>query len=1046
MKTIFKTKQSGFTLVETLLSAALLSMSVLTLATFSNSAAELDRKFKTRSNLLQVRTEIVAALSNPDNWADTVEKAGTSVAVAGVSGGTGTTTAGNVAIKSDSSTYVKLNPDLVCVRDNTACTSGHYPLTLLREDGTVLIDSTNLKAGFTREGVACNTYGDATENNKCIFRYTVTWAPTCPKVGACIRPQITTQTTLSSTESDSVAAVAALETQMNMQMNMLIEQPISLPPVARSQSATTNSSVEYPADTVINVNPLTAVTSKHEIELVPFDDRGSANGGTVHYISPTQVSYKPKDGFYGVDFFSYKVRDIATQKTARGTITVKVMTPFTWTGLAGAAQKGSSLDKNFCGKVVNGVCDGKTFPASGWGLGYHYNLVFNNTCTNCEAVLDGVTGAARNGVDMYLGSIELAKTFSGKVSVAKTLAFGTMQGPWRKAENVLVEGGTFDVSGINTVYIYAGDRGWMYFPPESEDYALKIKGAGRFISPKNLYVNGAFYAENANNFVHNDGSVYLLGIWARNQTIYAPNTEFFNLNFGWYQSWAGGGLAPAWSYGYAVSSNLNVKNNAGIWPGGQSDSKVTNGKDPFTWQYSATMPVVSVKGNLIFGGRGGSHCDFNGANSCQGPIFEMNGATDQLIQGLPVNGLTTYAGLTAPIGGYGGGPKITGPGPINLANLNDWATAPSIRINKTTGKITMDGAVAIRKTFEVASVATYDFSHSALIFNNTSCGDSTFSPGPATDYNDVYEMMAGCSARLNLGSNTINVFGNYAHYASGGSHLYGDSMRSAKIRLYGDFKIDGFHDHDLLMRAVEVQFVGPGDQFVMNMNAAGVPAMSAHMLVNKATGTVYLQGTVATMADLNVASGTLAATPGSTFRIHQHGVGLSKSVITAPNTTFENLEIFHVTELGSDIKAKNLTIGTTTSGGGLNSLGRTITVQNDLTLTRSHGNVNKIVMGGAGAQKITFTDPALGLGFTTYNIDIRKPAGAPSVSYFGTGRINNLCSGSPLLNMDPASSLTMSAHLQYMGAPGAATFVQQNGATFAPASSSQSATCLAWAP
>ena len=129
-----------------------------------------------------------------------------------------------------------------------------------------------------------------------------------------------------------------------------------------------------------------------------------------------------------------------------------------------------------------------------------------------------------------------------------------------------------------------------------------------------------------------------------------------------------------------------------------------------------------MQGNIILTGHGAFHCDDQGPNSCQGPIFELSGSGDQTIRGLD--------------------PSLV---QVNPANAGLLSNAPSIGINKTSGRSFMTGVVGIRRDFIVRNIAAYDFSASKLVFDATDCARSTFTAGPATEYNDIYEMMSSCS-------------------------------------------------------------------------------------------------------------------------------------------------------------------------------------------------------------------------------------------------------------------------------------------------------------
>lgn len=965
----FLTKaNAGFTLVEVLVSSAILATSLLALSGFNNSVLNLDRSLKTRNNILQVKSGIISTLSNQKSWLATVDASGE---------------------KTSSDPSKKINPELACIRNSQPCQTGDHPLTILDQNGDTFLDADNQHAGFTRDGVACNAYGNTDPSNTCLYKLNVTWSPICPATGSCIRPQVSIRIQLESTDT-TPGAVSTLQAQMNMQMMMLVPQILGGSPVVKRVSTYTNSTLFYEADSPIIIQPLSAVASSNPIQIVSFATKTSQAGGTVTFLNSKQMRYEPMAGYYGVDFFTYTVRDIITQRTTRGTVAIRVMTPFTWTGLAGGGDLNSSNQKNFCGKVVNGICDSETFPGGPSGGDVH--IVFNNTCTNCNSFLNyGFYGSSSNG--FVANSLEMANTYSGTVRLDSNGTFANSRGTWKKPVNVLIEGGTLDASRSNRVNILASDRGWGYKPPVQEDYALKIQGQGSLISPRDLAVEGAFFAQGSHNFSHYDGNVYLFGIWDRNSLIYAPGVEFYNLNFGSNSSTMNYGSHT----GYQISSDLIVTNTAGIFPDGGSDD-IANGPDVNSWTYSPTPPKITVAQDLLLQGKGGgAHCDGGAPNSCLGPIFEMAGTGDQNIFG----------------------PVLTGD--ISIANLGEISTAPSIHIRKPSGNLVMAGPIAIRKEFRVHQIADYDFMDSQLIFNNTSCGESVFSSGPATEYNDFYEMMSSCTGRLNLLSSQFNVRGNYYHLSSNSSHVYGDSLKSAKVNLYGNFVIDGNHDHDHLNRAAVVEFVGTGNQHIVRASSSDSSVSTMHWHVNKPSGTLFLDGRVGTMADLIVLSGNLQASPGSTFYTRAHGTNSYKTVLNAPGTVFENIEVGHALELASNISTQNLKIGSSNSFSGLKTLTFNLSVLKNLTMVKDFGTTNKILLAGNQNQDFTFESSGTESTFRSYEIDINKSGG--TVNFTGSGRLEKVCVRTPAFVMNSSSYL----HSDYFAAD-AANF-NKNGAT-----------------
>ena len=975
MRSLSIQSNSGFSLVEVMMSSLIMVFSIGVMGSFSINYSNLNRTATTKSKILQVKTSILIKLADKKSWNQTLLLANTI---------------------NPTNQELHINPELSCVRDLTACTPGQYNLTVLNQDGSIFWDNFNSTSGFTRDGAICSSFGATNDSNFCNYKFNTSWSPICPASGPCVRPQIKVQIQLM-TDQRAVASSDVTATALPIaQTNVLMVQPIFSPQVARNFSTYSNSSMYYANNLILN--PLNFVTSPYPTELVPFTSSSSQFGGTINYISATQLSYTPAPGFYGIDTYTYTVRNKVTKQSARGTITVRVMTPYTWTGLAGVSDSTSSNLNNFCGKVVNGVCDGTTFPVSSYGTGNHVHMVFNDTCTQCNAILNGNTGP---GVIAH--TIEATSSYNGRITLTAGGTIVEGDGSWKKDVTLLISGGTFDASSSQNL-ILGNDKGWQYAPQIQKDYTLKIQGNGKFLSPANLSVQGGFYIQQASQFTHNNGNIFLSGSYTRNSNIYTPNVEFYNMTFGN-------------GYGIYISSNFKIKNNA-IFNPTSMDDKVTNGRDPVTWQWVVPAPKIAVEGNIILQGAGGSHCDGGGAGSCLGPMFELSGTGDQVIQGLNANGFQ-----------------------VNLANWNLLSNAPSIGINKTSGRTTMTGAVAVRRDFQILNIAAYDFTASKLIFDATDCGYLTFSPGPATEFNDLYDMTSQCSSLLDYKTAQINVRGNYYHLSSGYQNLVGTTLRSANLKLFGNFYISGSHEPDYFNRFIQVEFVGTGDQHIARYpNADGsVPdtaRCTVHWLINKPSGTLFLDGHINTKADIIVQSGTLVASPNSVLIISDDAWNGIMTYIKAPNTVFESIEVRSYLNLQANTFTKNLVVGQ------INPYYQHLTtgaysmyVANDLTLNQSvnAGNYNKIVLNGSGDQSMIIPDAIAGNTLQDYDIDINKTGG--TVNFSGTGRLHNICVRSPSFTMNSSSNLTVE---NFGYSPGS---LIQNGATLTASSFSGVAGC-----
>lgn len=976
MTRTMKTNQSGFSLIEVVVALGVVSVTMLAFASFSSLSTDYTSKVRSRNDLFQVKSDILRTVGSQQAWFKMISQAGTDM--------------------NNDGTLV--NPDLVCVKEGTVCAPGNHELTLLNQEGAVFLDSTKATTGYTREGVPCQSYGQGASGGTCSSQYKVSWSPVCPPAGPCVRPQILVHLSFTTTDTSS-----SLNSLLGAQIpvDTLIEQSRVQRPLVKRVSTYTNSPVVYTTDAPIEIAPLSMVVGSYNSKIPSFSNLTSQNGGVVQYVSDSKIKYTPRSDFYGTDFFTYPVKDISSGKILKGRVSVRVMTPYTWTGLAGTGDIKSSNQANFCGKVVNGACDATTFPATGWGMGYHLNLVFDSTCTNCNAQLDRIQNYSRPGFPFVAHSLEMTPAFRGNVKLLQDAYFGDAMGPRMIPVNILVQGGTFDATGIAKIDANGIYRQWMSNPPQHQDYALKISGAGRFLAPQQLTIEGAFMAENSQSFTHNNGSVAMGGIWGRNNNNYLQGTTLYDATF-----------VPAENN---LVGDFTIAHNAVINPAGP-DSRLSNGFDPYTWTVKPP-PLISVKGNLTLSGVGGSHCNgFPGG--CLGPVFEMNGTGDQLIQGVDPTGWD-----------------------LDITTVNaKVASAPSIQINKSQGRITMNGVIGIRRDFRVAQIADYDFLNSKLAFNNTDCGDQYFvpgpSPGPNVDYGDVYEIINSCGGHMRMGSVSFNVRGNY-YSTSYGSSNFGDSYNSATANLYGNYFTGGYHYHDQRSAAMQVKFVGTGDQTIKRIpypdGSSPDTAMSdVNILVEKPSGTLFLDGRIATMGDFLVNSGDVVGKPGSVFVNPPHGANWDKTVIRAPAAQFDSIELGHTIKVIGDVNTKNLKVGTTIWGGyGFESGSGTgkFNISGNLELKNTYNNVwvapnITYVLNGPAAQTVTFSDGgAAKEGFRNSKLIVVKPAG--SVSYLGDGKFNKVCVNSAGFSMDPTSNLTVVSKL---GAYDSSYF-SQNGAT-----------------
>ncbi|HUP58052.1 MAG TPA: Ig-like domain-containing protein [Bdellovibrionota bacterium] len=210
-----------------------------------------------------------------------------------------------------------------------------------------------------------------------------------------------------------------------------------------------------------------------------------ANGDTLTVATVTQgthgtvsigagsasVTYTPDPGYYGIDSFDYTVSD------GRGggdtaSVTVKVMTPFTWTG------GGGNDDWRTAGNWYSGAMPDNTQTA-----------VFDATCsTNCSATMY---------VDTDVFGIEMNTGYNGSVSKISGAPFPRLEVSAFTIRSGTFNGGDFLVD-IEGRFIQSGG---VFNAPTNEQLRVHHYGG----------VDYTFWDWSGGTFNHNNGWVTLSG-------------------------------------------------------------------------------------------------------------------------------------------------------------------------------------------------------------------------------------------------------------------------------------------------------------------------------------------------------------------------------------------------------------------------------------------------------------------------------------------------------------------------------------------------------
>ena len=459
--------QKGMTLVEVMLASFVIMVSVLGASTIGNLIYSTSSVLTSSNARDGVRSEINRNLTNNSVWR---------------------------------STYMDINnTSMTCLRDRTDCSGvsamANRSFRIVKFGGEVIYDpsANGGLAGFNRQGVKCNaaTDGlfDATNGNyKCPLRYDLSWRPLCPPSGVCIDPivEISASVSVKSTANDKMYTIDYDLTDPNNRLNfkMLLPMPQSAPPIARTDSFIINRGETPLFDVLAN----DFVEEGYTLTLVSVT---STNGWVS--ISGNKIQYSPDPIYYGTDSLRYVVQDNSGKKST-GYVFVKIMTPYTWTGLAGNTD--ITNPQNWCGTVINGVCQGRSLVAKA-------DLIFNENCTNCNAKINS---------SLTVSSLRMTKGFTGTIEQNANLNAIT-SGAARSSEDIAPYGYTF-MQEAGTYKINSGDfnvfGSWLNSDFINNMISLKVLG-GSFVasSANKITATPSLVISEVANFQLNDAPVYL---------------------------------------------------------------------------------------------------------------------------------------------------------------------------------------------------------------------------------------------------------------------------------------------------------------------------------------------------------------------------------------------------------------------------------------------------------------------------------------------------------------------------------------------------------
>lgn len=959
-----KVNEAGFTLVEAMFSVLILAVSLSALSSFMTFFLAVEKSNRGVKSVNEMKSDLIMALSNEKAWTNVL-------------------TAANSPHPQDSSAL--LNPEMLCLKNMTVCNEGQFNLTFMDTAGGIIVDAIRGNIGFRENGQPCDTFSVDDPNAKaCPFRFELKWAAICPLTAtSCVNPQVRVTATLLQN--------SFVKQNFNMKVTsfkFVVDENIQSIPFALQKSTMTNSHVLALGNAVTSYDLKQAVFIKKTLPSpnyfysLPFS--ASSHGGTLT-LNGSVVQYDPPGNFYGLDSFTFTVTN-TSGKTSTARIYVRVMTPHTWTGLAGGGDSRTSNLRNFCGVVVNGICDGQTFPTtvySGAPRPSDFHFIFNENCTNCNAELNSRADSVEMAANYY-GTVTQITDLMGALRIG-TIAYLT----WSKFPLFDQKGGTF-IGGNNLTLEISSRIAPIGYPHQSIQRAMKIS-QGTFIAPKLLRLVGASEINNPASFQHNNGLVEFNTFYYGPKQLFALGVNFYDFNLGNTTTNFGNG------YGYHLTQSFTVLHDFGFYPWGIEDS-IRSGAD-----VGPINPNVTIK---VFGDikleaqrSGGDFCSVG----CSAPIIDLVGSNTQTIQGYPVAWAT--------------------PGEVK-----DKASYLSyVRVNKPGGNVVVKDYVGFRTGFEIASPTSVDLSGTSLVVSSSGT-IATLKVG-TTPLNDLYFVAGGFATMgiLFIPEPELLINGNFYHYGTDYSKVRGltpnalavPAVGRTQISLYGDlfFRDTGSADVGGVSW-VTLAMVSSTNQKIVGTGQDGASGMD--IVIDKPAGTLTMQGEIGTMRDFWIKNGTVVQEPTSSLVI-RYSNQLRPSKLTVPNTfTFTNLEIDNHAELGSDIRTKNLLLGTrrrvdVSSINIVNTSGNKIYVNNDLDIACSIYSANPFALIMTSSSNASIRASAGATRTIASVIAIDKSG--DNISYSGalSARSINLLAGT--FNMDSTSTLAVATALTCTPAP-----------------------------
>ncbi len=429
----------------------------------------------------------------------------------------------------------------------------------------------------------------------------------------------------------------------------------------------------------------------------------TATKGTVTN-NGNNISYTPNPLQTGADTFSYTLSD-GVGGQIEGSITVKIMTKYTWTG-NGGDNNWSNLD-NWCGSInISGNCAGANIAPAATD-----DVYFDSTCTtNCDSVID---------TPHTINNFYVLDGYEGAITHSSNIVL----------QNYLMESGTF-LGGA-----------YLFDIKDQCKYSLSIHG-GDFTAPSGtLSLQGWFEVNDSVSgtvFTHNNGIVKLIAKNAGCERNYVFQNPLNLWNLTIESQWVNPASDPSFLNGRIVVNNEFSK--VGIADGGASFRKreptdlseiqiYGNITMPDSYKFKACYNSVSLK-DLC------TNYKLLGSNeqTILGPTLGIAGFEGNVIVNKPAGSVIGYNNI------YFAGDFVQISGSLDFTNLDFTHNSAG---NKSTNSITLTEPLTVKSLhlgipWQSTTALTGEItSLNSLRLGVTSAWDGSFSGGKLFAEGDI---------------------------------------------------------------------------------------------------------------------------------------------------------------------------------------------------------------------------------------------------------------------------------------------------------------------